>query len=69
MTALREPFSQECSNPGYDDRWTCPACYQDLPTKQEGTFTCDCGHKVSCTLDMHPVCIASLVTETPDAGV
>jgi hypothetical protein len=63
MSKLKsEPHQQECSNPGYDDHWTCPGCYEDLPTRRTGTVTCTgCDRKVECTLDTQPVCVARLV--------
>lgn len=66
---MSEALSRELTNPGHDDRWTCPGCYQDLATHSEGTFTCEnCERQVECTLDSQPVCRASLVGEDDKAN-
>lgn len=57
-----KPFAMELSNPGHDDRWTCPGCYADLPNRRTATVTCQsCDRTVVCTLDSQPVCVATLV--------
>lgn len=57
MSAL----STKASNPGHDDRWTCPACYQDMPVKFPTSCTCKCGARVQLIREMQPVCTAILI--------
>jgi hypothetical protein len=58
----REPASNEVKNPGHYDRWTCPACYEDLPVKTPGTYVCaSCSYTIECSLDREPVCVSRLI--------
>ena len=61
---LRVPLSLETTNTGFRDRWTCPACYEDMDADSRGgSYTClNCGHDVELTRDTVPVCIARIVT-------
>ena len=62
-----EPFAQECSNPGFDDRWTCPGCYDDLEIKEPGNIICKkCGSSVDCKLEYQPVCKSELAESEED---
>lgn len=59
---MTEPLSTSCSNPGFDDRWTCPACYADHHGRLEGrVVACECGHSFKATLDTQPVCCSDLI--------
>jgi ribosomal protein L37AE/L43A len=61
---MKEPCSTETSNVGHYERWTCPACYEDLPNKSSGIFVCEkCEYKVECSRYSQPVCVARLITE------
>lgn len=56
-----EPPAQECSNPGHDDRWTCPGCYSELGDVGTGPHKCGiCDRTVHCSIEQQPVCVASL---------
>jgi hypothetical protein len=61
-----EPFEMDCSNPGFDDKWTCPGCYKDLGNVGHGNeITCeDCGCVVKCSLYMQPVCLSEVTNYT-----
>lgn len=60
MTA--EPLSTECSNPGRDDYWTCPACYADHgDVGDDNIVECECGFSFRATLTSQPVCLSELV--------
>lgn len=63
-----DPIATECSNAGYDDRWTCPGCYEDIDGASSGsTYVCrKCGNSVACTLEYQPVC-HSRITDDTDA--
>lgn len=54
------------SNPGHDDRWTCPACYADVEKKSIGTTTCACGAKLQLLLQSQPVCTAIVIGSGED---
>ncbi|MGX1496851.1 putative amidophosphoribosyltransferase [Labrenzia sp. MBR-25] len=59
-----DPLSSRCSNPGFYDRWTCPACYHELGNVGEGDHGCPaCGARVHCTLDYEPVCRSDFIPE------
>lgn len=63
-TARYIPLSDKTRNNGFYNRWTCPACYDDLPDKEPGLVTCpSCKARVELTLDYEPVSIATLLTE------
>jgi hypothetical protein len=58
------PFETELRNPGHDDRWTCPSCYQDMPNKTQGTLVCpNCKFTIECSIEQQSVCVAKLMTE------
>jgi len=55
-------FSDRCENPGFYDRWTCPACYVDLEGARPGEAICPaCGEKLQLSVDYEPVCVAQVV--------
>ncbi|KPU84416.1 hypothetical protein JI58_03850 [Marinosulfonomonas sp. PRT-SC04] len=60
----------ECSNPGRDDYWSCPACYADLPGKDgfhEGDAECnECGAILELSVEHEPVSRARLKGECYD---
>lgn len=61
-----EPHATECSNPGHDDRWTCPGCYEELGDIGIGRHDCPkCGRTLQTSVEMQPVCVTRL--EDPNA--
>lgn len=68
MTDNFTPFQDRCENPGFDDRWTCPACYHDLTGVRAGEATCpSCGSQLMLSVDYQPVSVAQLIA-APEAG-
>ena len=66
---MAKPISRRCSNTHFDDRWTCPGCYNDLPNKREGAVVCTaCGASVTCTLERVPECVSEIVDADDDEG-
>jgi transcription elongation factor Elf1 len=60
-------LSDRCSNTHYDDRWTCPGCYEDLPTTIPGRATCgNCGAKLKLSLEMVPECVSVVLNDDDD---
>lgn len=51
-------MDKRCSNPGHDDRWTCPSCLKDLPDVSPGLAHCGCGARVKLIIESQPVCTA-----------
>lgn len=43
--------------------FTCPACYDDLPSKARGLQMCACGVTVDCTIEYVPSYVATIVDE------
>ena len=59
---MKEPLSTSCGNTGFDDRWTCPACYADHYGNLDGRIVkCGCGHAFKARLDSLPVCNSELI--------
>lgn len=59
-----KPFEARCSNSGFDDRWTCPGCYEDLDEKRTGHVTCPkCKRLLLLSLEYEPVCVAEIISE------
>jgi len=57
-----EPMSHETKNSPWDDRFTCPGCYSDFDTIQEGTHTCpECDRDVECEIEHAPVYVARIM--------
>lgn len=58
---MDKPFQDECRNPGFRDRWTCPGCYYDIRMERADEVKCpSCGRRVECTIGYQPVCVARL---------
>lgn len=54
-------FQDEARNRGFDDYWTSPCCFADIPEKIPGVHDCpDCGRKVTCTVEHEPVALAKI---------
>lgn len=66
---MTTPLSMKTSNPGFDSRWTCPACYLDLPNRAAGEVTCPgCSHRLHLWTDLQPVSVAEVLEpEASDA--
>jgi predicted amidophosphoribosyltransferase len=61
------PFSDRCSNQGFDDRWTCPGCYSDLEGAVRGEMTCPhCEARLDLSVDYEPVSVARLIAGGED---
>ena len=59
-------MGEQCRNPGYDDRFTCPACYHDFEG-HETTKCPGCGAAIHCYTVQEPVCICEFgVAETDE---
>jgi len=57
-------MSETCSNPGYDNKFTCPACYHDFNGRQN---KCPgCGADVVCVVEQQPVCVCTLGVADPE---
>lgn len=52
-------FDTRCANA--DQRFTCPACYADLPSRFSGRQTCSCGVTSDCTIERIPSYVATVV--------
>lgn len=59
------------TNPGHDDRWTCPACYADHTGYQleNTTAACACGARIRLTVDYQPVAVSEIVGAKPESEV
>jgi hypothetical protein len=58
---MSERFDDETSNPGWDNKWTCPGCYADLLNADHGVKTCPCCHrKLILEVRQQPVCVATI---------
>ena len=57
-----------CMNPGVDDRWTCPECYEELgcPGVDEEHPCPNCGEMVLTTLQHQPVCVSVTAQDKED---
>ncbi len=49
------------TNPGFEDRWTCPNCYADHSGYEDTTVDCQCGARLKLTIDSQPICVATCV--------
>lgn len=55
---------ERCTNPGFDDRFTTPCCYADLPDGGEGPARCpECGAPVICEVEQQPVAVCRIAEE------
>lgn len=65
MALPADPVSGEyrLTNPGVDDRWTCPNCYADqIGYDLDGaTIVCSCGATLELTIEQQPVCVATCI--------
>lgn len=58
-------MAEQCSNPGYEDKFTCPACYHDF--NGISTTACPgCGAQIQCRREQQPVCVCELGAAEPD---
>jgi hypothetical protein len=57
------PLGETCKNPGWADRWTCPACYSDFPSgTRAGQAKCpECGRLSELYVETQPVSVADLI--------
>lgn len=56
-----EPFDTICSNPGQDERFTTPCCYEDIT---DDVDTCPkCGRTVVCEVEYQPVAVCRLAED------
>lgn len=58
-----EPFADQCTNNGWDARFTCPGCYADLDHAAwcNRTDACpSCGRTVTCAVESEPVSVCRL---------
>lgn len=54
-------MDQELYNPGWEDKFTCPACYHDHLDRAPGQIACEnCGVSLTCTVEHQPVAVCSL---------
>lgn len=50
---------EQCSNPGWTDRFTTPCCYADFEGEQS---TCpECGTSIECEVEYQPVAVCRVV--------
>lgn len=56
------------TNPGFDDRWTCPNCYADHEgyALEDTTVVCACGAHLKLTIEQQPVCRATCIDPETD---
>jgi len=71
MALPENPVSGDhrCTNPGVDDRWTCPNCYADhTGSLEDETVDCDCGARLELTIEQQPVCVATCIDPEEEQG-
>lgn len=52
-------MGETCSNPGYENKFTCPDCYHDFSGVM--TKACPgCGAELHCRVEQQPVCVCEL---------
>lgn len=65
MALPEDPVSggYEIGNPGFEDWWTCPACYADHKGSSLGgkVIDCTCGAVLVLDIDQQPVCRARCI--------
>lgn len=64
MALPADPISggHRLTNPGVDDRWTCPNCYADhVYQSEDEVIDCSCGARLKLTIEQQPVCVATCV--------
>lgn len=44
-----------CDNPGQEDQWNCPGCFNEIAGNWEDTVTCKCGAVVELQNVTQPV--------------
>lgn len=52
------------SNPGHDNRFTCPACYHDFEGRKTKCPGCDVD--IVCAVEQQPVCVCTLGVAEPE---
>jgi len=52
-------MAESCSNPGYDNRFTCPACYHDFEDAKAKECP-SCKVALHCAVEQQPVCVCTL---------
>jgi len=61
---VSERYDDECSNHGWNEKWTRPGCYEDFSEKEECVATCSrCGRKSELSLESQPVCVAVILED------
>lgn len=59
--SIDAPFQQRCSNPGQEDRFTCPGCYEDHHGVASSITSCSkCGRALRCYVEQQPVATCEL---------
>lgn len=61
-------LSTKTANDHRDDRWTCPACFEDMPNGSPGVVVCSCGATVRCTVETFESSVAVIVGSKDDSG-
>lgn len=60
-------YSQRCSNPGREDVFTCPGCYEDHHGAASSITSCTkCGRALRCYVEDQPVATCELAEPGQD---
>lgn len=58
----QDPHADSCSNPGRDDHFTCPGCYDDVPSSGGEIVECSgCGAWLRTEIEQQPVATARMI--------
>lgn len=49
---------ERCTNPGQDERFTTPCCYEDVD--ESATECPKCGAPIECTVEQEPVAVCTI---------
>ena len=56
-----KPFEQRVTNPGFEDRFTCPGCYHDHRGAPSAVTKCErCKRPLRCSIERQPVAVCEL---------
>mgnify|MGYP001060213772 CR=1 FL=1 len=64
-----EPYDTRCTNPGLEDRFTCPGCYEDHFGDPEEITRCEkCKRKLRCSIETQPVAVCELAEDDEESA-
>ena len=55
---MKAEWGDRCSNPGYEDKFTTPCCYEDVD--EDATHCPECDAPIFCAVEQQPVAVCTI---------